>query len=67
MAELPPDHPRQTLFNNLISAKTDAERLGATLAASLIGIAILCIGPGWTDTTSDPIARNDNRANPDQH
>jgi hypothetical protein len=61
MAALPPDHATQSLVTNLIVAKAEADRLGARLAASLIGMAILSFSPTYTDGNVDPIARNDNQ------
>lgn len=66
MAALPPDHATQTLVKRLAVAKIEANRLGARLAASLIGMAILSINPTLVDGDDDPIAQNDNPALPDQ-
>lgn len=64
MAELPPDHATQLLLNRLIADRIEAKRLGATMTASLIGMAILNIDPAWTG--DDPIAQNDNGSSPDK-
>lgn len=66
MAALPPDHATQSLVTSLVVARAEANRLGARLVVSLIGMAILSIDPTWTDGNDDPIAQNDNRSRPDQ-
>jgi hypothetical protein len=66
MAATPPDHAKQALLKRLATAKSEANRLGLGLAASLIGMTILSISPTWTDGNDDPIAQNDNRSVPDQ-
>jgi hypothetical protein len=66
IVELPPDQAKRSLLTNLVTAKAEANRLGATLAASLIGMAILCLGPVITANANDPPAQNDNQVPPDE-
>jgi hypothetical protein len=66
MAAIPPDHAKRALLQRLSTARSEAKRLGFSVAASLIGMTILSISPTWTDSNDDPVAQNDNGSHPDK-
>lgn len=64
MAAQPPDHAKRALLTSLAIAKAHASQIGATLAASLIGMAILSVSLDPSAADDAIVAQNDNVSQP---